>query len=145
MSKIVRFQQLGGPENLEFEDAAVRQPGEGEMKLRVQAVGLNRAELVYMRGFYFEQPTLPSRIGYEAAGTVEAVGPGVDQRWLGKQVSTVPGFSQNKYGVLGEEAIVPAASVAEYPGKLCPIEGSAIWMQYLTAYGALVMRSAVGP
>jgi NADPH:quinone reductase-like Zn-dependent oxidoreductase len=98
-----------------------------------------------MRGFYFEQPTLPSRIGYEAAGTVEAVGPGVDQRWLGKQVSTVPGFSQNKYGVLGEEAIVPAASVAEYPGKLSPIEGAAIWMQYLTAYGALVMRSAVGP
>ena len=77
------------------------------MKLRVQAVGLNRAEAVFMRGRYMGPPELPSRIGYEAAGVVEAVGPGVDTSWIGKQVATVPGFSQSKNGVLGEEAIVP--------------------------------------
>ena len=77
MPKIVRFHALGGPENLKLEELPARHPGEGEVKLRVQAVGLNRAELVFMLGLYREHPELPSRIGYEAAGVVEAVGPGV--------------------------------------------------------------------
>jgi NADPH:quinone reductase-like Zn-dependent oxidoreductase len=138
MPKIVRFYRIGGPENLKLEEAPSREPGRGEAKLRVQAVGLNRAESVYMRGHYFEQPDLPSRIGYEAAGIVEAVGPDVDRSWLGKRVATVPGYSMNKYGALGEEAIVPANSLGEYPARLGPTEGAAIWMQYLTAYGALI-------
>jgi NADPH:quinone reductase-like Zn-dependent oxidoreductase len=145
MPKTVRFHQLGGPENLIIEDLPSRQPGEGEAKLRVEAVGLNRAESMYYRGFYFEQPVLPSRVAYEAAGVVEAVGPGVDPSWIGKKAATIPGFSQNRYGVLTDEAIVPASSLAEYPAKLSPIEGSAIWMQYLTAYGALILHGKVGP
>jgi NADPH:quinone reductase-like Zn-dependent oxidoreductase len=138
MPKIVRFHSLGGPENLKLEEAPSRAPEEGEVKLRVQAVGLNRAEYGFMHGFYFEQPVLPSRIGYEAAGLVESVGPGVDSSWVGKYVATVPGFSMSKNGVLGEEAVVPAASLGEYPAKLSPTEAAAIWMQYLTAYGALI-------
>jgi NADPH:quinone reductase-like Zn-dependent oxidoreductase len=66
------------------------------------------------------------------------VGPGVDQSWVGKKVATVPGYSQNRWGVLGEEAIVPEISLGEYPAKLSPAEGASIWMQYLTAWGALV-------
>ncbi len=145
MAKTVRFHQLGGPENLVIEDLPLRQPGEGEAKLRVEAVGLNRAESGFYRGFYFEKPVLPSRIGYEAAGVVEAVGPGVASSWVGKKVSTIPGFSQNKYGVLAEEAIVPADSLREYPAKFSSIEGASIWMQYLTAYGALILLGKVGP
>jgi NADPH:quinone reductase-like Zn-dependent oxidoreductase len=145
MPKTVRFHQLGGPENLIIEDLPSRQPGAGEARLRVEAIGLNRAESAYMRGYYFEQPVLPSRIGYEAAGVVEAVGSGVDPSWIGKKAATIPGYSQNKYGVLTEEAIVPANSLAEYPAGLSSIEGSAIWMQYLTAYGALILLSKVGP
>jgi NADPH:quinone reductase-like Zn-dependent oxidoreductase len=97
-----------------------------------------------MRGYYFEKPQLPSRLGFEAAGVVEAVGPGVDRGLIGKQVSTTPGLSQNQHGVLGEEAIVPASSVAEYPPQLTPEEGASIWMQYLTAWGALVYLGKVG-
>jgi NADPH:quinone reductase-like Zn-dependent oxidoreductase len=143
--KTVRFHQIGGPENLVIEDLPSRQPGNGEVRLRVEAVGLNRAESMYYRGFYFEQPILPSRICYEAAGTVESAGPGVDPAWVGKKVATIPGYSQNKYGALGEEAIVPADSLAEYPARLSAIEGAAIWMQYLTAYGALILFGKVGP
>jgi NADPH:quinone reductase-like Zn-dependent oxidoreductase len=138
MPRIVRFYQLGAPENLKLEDAPSRQPGPGEVRLRVQAVGLNRAEALYMRGQYFEQPQLPSGIGYEAAGVVEAVGPDVERSWLGKRVATIPGFSMTKYGVLGEEAIVPVDALGEYPARLSPTQAAAIWMQYLTAYGALI-------
>jgi NADPH:quinone reductase-like Zn-dependent oxidoreductase len=144
MPKVVRFYALGGPENLQLEDQPSQQPGEGEVRLRVQAVGLNRAEALYMRGYYFEKPQLPSRLGFEAAGVVEGVGPGVDPGLIGKQVSTTPGLSQNQYGVLGEEAIVPASSIAEYPLPLSPEEGASVWMQYLTAWGALVHLGKVG-
>ena len=143
MPKIVRFHQIGGPENLKLEDAPSAQPGAGEVKLRVQAAGLNRGESMYYRGMYVEQPKLPSRIGYEVAGVVEAVGEGVDKSWIGKKVATFPGYSLNRYGGLGEEAIVPASVLGEYPAKLSATEGAAIWMQYLTAYGALVMVGGV--
>jgi NADPH:quinone reductase-like Zn-dependent oxidoreductase len=144
MPKTIRFHQLGGPENLILEDLPSREPGVGEVKLRVAAVGLNRAESMYYHGFYFETPALPSRLGYEAAGTVEAVGPGVDP-WVGKKVATIPGYSQNKYGCLAEEAIVPADSLFEYPATLSFSEAAAIGMQYLTAYGALILYGKVGP
>src|SRR5581483_2676911 len=138
MPKIVRFHSLGGPENLKLEELPSRTPGQGEVKLRIQAVGLNRAELMYIQGRYFEMPQLPSQLGYEASGVVESVGPGVDSNWIGKPVATVPGFSMSTNGVLGEEAIVPAGVLGEYPSKLSPTEAAAIWMQYLTAYGALI-------
>lgn len=143
MAKIVRFYELGGPEVLKLEQAAVRPPGEGEVRLRVEATGLNRAEALFMRGYYFEQPKLPSRLGYEAAGVVEEVGPGVDRGWIGKRVATYPGFSMSQYGVLGDEAIVQATALGEYPAKLSAAEGASIWMQYLTAWGALVYLASV--
>ncbi len=143
MANTVLLHKTGGPENLKIEDAATRAPEAGEVKLRVEAVGLNRAELMYMGGHYFEKPALPSRIGYEVAGVVEAVGPGGDAGLLGKRVATDPGYSMNKFGVLGEEAVVPASSLGEFPAKLSSVEGAAVWMQYLTAYGALVLHGKV--
>jgi NADPH:quinone reductase-like Zn-dependent oxidoreductase len=100
---------------------------------------------MYFHGYYLEQPTLPSGIGYEAAGVVEAVGSGVDTAWVGKKVATIPGFSMNQYPVLGEEAVVPALELAEYPARLTSTQAAAIWMQYLTAYGALVTFGRVTP
>jgi len=138
MPKVVRFHQLGGPEVLKFEDQPSPQLKAGEVRIRVQAVGLNRAEALYARGQYLEQPRLPSGLGYEAAGIVDAVGPDVERTWIGRHVATVPGFFMNEYGVLGEEAIVPVANIAPYPEQLSPIQAAALWMQYLTAWGGLV-------
>jgi NADPH:quinone reductase-like Zn-dependent oxidoreductase len=143
MPKIVRFYELGGPEHLRIEEVPQQEPGKGEVRLRVQAAGLNRAESVYYHGRYFETPVLPSRLGYEVAGVVDAVGEGVDAGWVGKKVATIPGFSQNRYGTLGEEAVVPVEVLGEYPPNLTPVEAAAIWMQYLTAYGALVLVGGI--
>jgi NADPH:quinone reductase-like Zn-dependent oxidoreductase len=138
MPKIIRFGRLGGPEVLKIQEEPTKQPGNGEVRIRVQAVGLNRAELMFMHGQYLETPRLPAGLGYEAAGVVEAIGPSVDKQWLGKTVSTIPSFSMNQYPMLGEEVIAPVAALGEYPAKLSPVEGAAIWMQYVTAYGALI-------
>ena len=144
MSKAVRFYELGGPEVLKIEDLTVPSPGAGEVKLKVKAIGLNRAELMYMQGGYMEQPQLPSRLGYEASGTVTAVGEGVDGSLVGKQVATLPGYSMNRYGVLAEEANVPARSLFELPPSFSPTQSAASLMQYGTAYGALVEIGKVG-
>jgi NADPH:quinone reductase-like Zn-dependent oxidoreductase len=138
MPKIVRFHQTGSADVLKLEDLPLTEPGEGEVRLKVEAIGLNRAEVMFRQGRYLESPEFPSRIGYEAAGTVDAVGPGVGVIRIGDRVSTIPSFSMGRFGVYGESAIVPASAVARYPDNLSPIEGTAIWMQYLTAFGALM-------
>jgi NADPH:quinone reductase-like Zn-dependent oxidoreductase len=129
---------LGGPEVLQLVDEPVREPGSGEARLKVQAVGLNRAEALFLRGQYLEQAKLPAAVGYEASGIVEAVGRDVDKSWIGKRASTIPAFSMNQYAMLGEVVIAPVAALAEYPANLSPVEGAAIWMQYLTAYNGLI-------
>ena len=136
-AKIVRFHELGGAEVLKLEDLPLPQPGTGEVRLRVKALGLNRAEVLFRKGQYSEQPTLPSRLGYEAAGIVEAVGGDVDPALVGQVRSTVPAFSMSQYGVYGEVALVPAYALAAYPAALSFEQGASIWMQYLTAWGAL--------
>ncbi len=138
MAKIVRFYHVGGPEVLHIEEVPSRPPAQGEVSLRVQAMGLNRADSVFMHGVYLEPTHLPATLGYEASGIVTAIGAHVDPSWPHKNVSTMPVFSMNQYGVLGPEVIVPVHAVAEYPSHLTPIEATSIWMQYLTAYGALV-------
>lgn len=138
MPRTFRFHQLGGPEVLQLIDEPVREPGKGEVRLKVQAVGLNRAEALFLRGQYLEQAKLPAGVGYEAAGIVEALGPDVDKSWIGKRASTIPAFSMNEYAMLGEVVLAPIAAVAEYPPNLSPNEGAAIWMQYLTAYNGLI-------
>ena len=138
MTKIVRFYELGGPEVLKIEDVPSREPATDEVVLSVQAIGLNRAESMFMHGYYLEPTQLPAKLGLEASGIVSAVGPNVDDGWLNKPVSTIPAFSMNQYGVLGNEVIVPVHALGEYPAHLTPIEATSIWMQYLTAYGALI-------
>ena len=63
MTHAVRFHELGGPEVLTLEEVRLREPGQDEVVLKVEAVGLNRAESMYFHGQYFEQPALPSGLG----------------------------------------------------------------------------------
>jgi NADPH:quinone reductase-like Zn-dependent oxidoreductase len=138
MARVVRFHRIGGPEVLQIDDVDVPAPGRGEVRINVKALGLNRAESMFRSGQYLEQPQFPSRLGYEAAGVVEAVGPGVEGLLPGDAVSTIPAFPQGKYGVYGEVATAPAAAVARHPATLSWEEAAAIWMQYVTAWGALI-------
>jgi NADPH:quinone reductase-like Zn-dependent oxidoreductase len=138
MSRIVRFHRLGDPEVLQFDELELGAPGPGEVRMRVRALGLNRAESMFRRGAYLEVPVLPAKLGYEAAGEVEAAGEGVTGLAPGDVVSTIPAFSMNQYGVYGEVAIVPAYAVVKHPSSLSLAEAASIWMQYLTAYGAMV-------
>ncbi len=143
ITKTVRFHALGGPEVLQFEDLLVPAPADGEVRLRVEAVGSNHSEGAYFGGDYVEQPRLPSRLGYEAVGIVEAVGPGVETSLVGTRMASIPRFSMNEYGVLAEQTIVPVRALTRSPSSLSPTQGAAVWTSYLTAYGALVMYGKI--
>jgi len=138
MARVVRFHRTGGPEVLRVEEVEVPPPGKGEVQINIKALGLNRAESMFRSGQYLETPKLPARLGYEAAGTVAALGPGVQGFQVGDPVSTIPSFSLNDYGLYGDLANAPARAVTHHPASLSWAEAAAVWMQYLTAYGALI-------
>ena len=143
MAKVIRIHQLGGPEVLQIEDRDVGNPGPGEVRIKVEAVGLNRAEAMYRAGRYPVKPQLPSLIGYEGVGTVEALGPGVADYKEGDRVCVLPMIQQGQYGIWGEQAIVPARILLPAPPGLSAAEAASIWMQYMTAF-ALIEVADVG-
>src|SRR5262249_30871326 len=138
MSRIVQFAEIGAPDVLKIVDADVPAPKASEVRIRVKALGLNRAESMFRSGKYLEIPKFPAKLGYEAAGIIDAVGSGVTQFKVGDAVSVVPAFSLNQYGMYGELVLAPAHAVVKHPPNLSFEEAAAIWMMYLTAYDALI-------
>ncbi|MGW5062570.1 zinc-dependent alcohol dehydrogenase family protein [Streptomyces sp. NPDC004096] len=135
MSKIVRFHTTGGPEVLTLEDVEVREPRQGEIRIRTRALGVNRADAMLRSGHPSE---FPSGIGWEASGEVDAIGPDVEGFTIGDAVSLIPCFRATDHPIHGEMAIAPASAVVKHPGTLSWEQAAALWGQYLTAYGALI-------
>src|ERR1700733_13469801 len=145
MSRVVRIHQTGGPEVLRIENLLVGDPGPGEIRIRVESIGLNRSEAMYRAGRYLGTPKLPSLMGYEACGIVEAVGPGVHGRAPGDRVCVVPTYRLGDYGVYAERAIVPARSVFAVPAGLTPVQACSIWMAFITAFATIeVAKVGIG-
>jgi len=145
MSKIVRIHEQGSPEVLRIEDLDVGEPGSGEVRVRIEAIGLNRSEAAFRAGQYPGKPKFPTLMGYEACGVVEALGDGVGDFKTGDRVCVLPTFRFGEYGVYGERAIVPVRSVLLAPPRLSSLEAASIWMQYLTALAIIeVTHATVG-
>ncbi len=144
MSRVVRFHRLGGPEVLEIEELPDRPLKDGELRVRVEAIGLNRAEQMFRAGVYLQTPMLPSLNGCEASAVVVELGPGVSGFSIGEPVSVIPNFSLNDYGVYAEVAVVPSYAVVKRPKGLSAVQSAAVWMAYITAYGALIDIAKIG-
>ena len=144
--RAIRFNQTGGANVLRLEDVPQTEPGHGEVRLKIEAVGLNRADVIFRQGLYMEQPIFPARIGVEAAGTIDAVGEGVGEGLrVGQHVMTTAGFAMSERGIYAEAAVLPAANVLAYPDDLLsPVEAAAINVAFFTAWGALVNDGGVG-
>jgi NADPH:quinone reductase-like Zn-dependent oxidoreductase len=138
MTRVIRFHEHGGPEVLRIENVDVPKPGRGEIQIRVKALGLNRAEALIRSGSYIETPPLPSGLGLEAAGIVEAVGEDVRGFAPGDAVSVVPPLSMVRWPAYAELAKFPVEIVVKHPPSLSWERAAAVWMQYVTAYGALI-------
>ncbi|SDP73990.1 NADPH:quinone reductase [Streptomyces sp. cf386] len=145
-ARTVLFHETGGPEVLTIENVPVPEPGPGQVTVRVEAFGLNRAEALFRAGTYYYQPALPaSRLGYEASGVVEAIGDGVTALAVGDPVLTGPGIEMSAQGVYAERVVLPETAVLRRPASVDAVTGAAAWLTYTTAYGALLETAGLKP
>src|SRR5260221_890195 len=143
MSRTIKFAKAGGPEVLEFVEVQVPAPGPNEVRIKVKAIGINRAESMWRNDKYIEPVKFPAGLGYEAAGIVNAVGKDVTDFAVGDAVSTIPAFSMNQYFTYGEVVLAPAYAVVKHPQSLSFVEAASVWMMFITAYGALIFDAQV--
>lgn len=136
--RVVRVHAIGGPGVLRIDRMPVEPPREGEVGIRVEAIGLNRADAMFRRNTYLKKPVLPSRLGFEAVGEVTALGQGVDGIHIGQRVNVVPGAPLAAHGVCADWVNVPAARVVPSPEGFTAAQAAALWMSYGTPYGALI-------
>jgi NADPH:quinone reductase-like Zn-dependent oxidoreductase len=141
MARIVRFHQYGDPSVLKIEDLDVPPPAADEVQIEVKSIGLNRAEVMFRTHAYLQEAQFPSRLGYEAAGIVKTVGASVTGFKKGDVVSLIPPTDIARWGTYGELANVPARNLVKHPENISFEMAAASWMQYVTAWGALIEQA----
>ncbi|KWB30637.1 quinone oxidoreductase [Burkholderia cepacia] len=141
MAHAVRFHETGGPDVLRWEAVDVGDPGAGQVRLRHEAVGLNFADTYFRSGLY--PVPLPAGIGVEAAGVVDAVGPGVTNVAVGDRV-TYTGFL-NTLGAYSTERLIPAAPLVRLPAGISCESAAAMTMRGLTSAYLLRRIHAFAP
>ena len=144
-TRIYRFHDYGGPDKLKLEAVPLPDPGPGDVRVKVQAMSLNRADMLWLANQYIETPKLPSRLGYEVAGVVEAVGHGVTAFKAGDRVSTLPAFSISDYANFGETALIPDRGLMPTPERFSPAEGASFAFAYFTGYFGLYELARLQP
>jgi NADPH2:quinone reductase len=139
MSRLIRFERTGGPEVLQWVEAEVPPPAAGEARIRHHAVGLNYIDTYHRSGLY--PVPLPSGIGLEAAGVVEAVGEGVSDLAPGDRVA----YAGGPLGAYSEVRNIPADRLVKLPDALSFEQGAAMMLQGLTAQYLLRRTYRVQP
>jgi NADPH:quinone reductase-like Zn-dependent oxidoreductase len=134
---IARF---GGPDVLETREAPDPTPGDGDIRIRVRAAGINFADILARLGLYPDAPKPPMVVGYEVAGKVDAVGRTVVGFAAGDRV-----LALTRFGGYADTVVVPASQAFHFPDELSDSEAAAIPVNYLTAALALYRMAALSP
>ena len=128
MSKSIRIHETGGPEVLKWEDVEVPAPGEGEIRVRHTAIGLNFIDIYQRSGLYPLE--LPLTLGVEAAGVVEEIGTGIDNFELGQRIT----YSGGQMGAYAEERTMNAAAAIALPDNIDDQTAAAMMLKGMTAH-----------
>ncbi|MDN7179232.1 zinc-dependent alcohol dehydrogenase family protein [Caballeronia sp. SEWSISQ10-4 2] len=138
MIRSVRIHEFGNADVLQIESVATAQPGAGEVRLRIHAIGLNRTELTLRSGRSPVKPTLPSGLGFEAAGVIEELGPDVSGFAVGDRVALVPAYGAAEYALYGEVSLAPSRSLVAVQDGVSFVEAAATWAAFGTAWAGLI-------
>jgi len=125
--KAVRFNKFGGSEVLNYEDVALPEPGTGQARVKIEAAGVNYTDIYQRSGQYPGQ--LPATLGQEAAGVVDAVGPGATDVKVGQRVAYI-----SQPGAYAEFAVVPASVLVPIPDGIETKTAAAVMLQGMTAH-----------
>ena len=132
--KTVQFSRLGEPADvLEVQDAPTPTPGAGEVRVTLTARAIHPSDLMNVRGQYGRPPPLPFTPGNDAAGTVDAVGPGVVDFRVGQRVMLLLGATGGR-GTWMEQVVVPARMLVPTPDALSDAQAGALWVNYLSIW-----------
>lgn len=145
MTRSIRIHEFGDASVLRIENVEIGEPGDGEVRLRIHAIGINRTEITLRSGRSPANPPLPTGLGFEAAGVIEALGPDVTGFAVGDRVALVPAYGAGQYALYGEAAIAPARSLVAIPDHVSATEAAATWAAFGTAWGSLVAVGALKP
>jgi len=127
MTHAIRIHSYGGPEVLSWETIEVPEPGPGQARVRHTAIGLNFIDTYERTGLYPLQ--LPAVLGREAAGVVEAVGPGVSQLKVGDRIA----YAFNSAGAYSEVRVLPAERLVRIPQSVDDNQAAALMLKGMTA------------
>jgi NADPH:quinone reductase-like Zn-dependent oxidoreductase len=144
MSRKVVFNRTGPAEVLEIIEIEPPVPAKDEVRIRVKAIGLNRAEVNYRAGTFGSPASFPAQLGFEASGTIDAVGQSVSGLSVGDPVSVIPTFTPAQYGLYGDLVLAPARSVVVVPSNLSWAEAAATWMPFAAAWTGLIDLAQMG-
>ncbi len=136
--KAIQVHQFGGPEALALHEIPTPKPAPGEVLVRVRAAGVNPYDTYMRNGTYAIKPPLPYTPGSDAAGTIEAVGPGITRVKPGDRVYTATTIS----GAYAEYALALESQVHHLPKEISFAQGAGLWVPYGTAYTALHHHAA---
>ncbi len=136
--KQVWIPKYGTASVLEVREAPDPTPQAGEIRIRVEACGVNFADVVARIGLYADAPKPPMVVGYEVAGTVDAVGEGVETAWL-----HAPVVAMTQFGGYSSAICVPARQVFRRPDMLSANDAAALPVNAITAYQMLVVMGSV--
>jgi NADPH:quinone reductase-like Zn-dependent oxidoreductase len=128
----------GGPEVFELRDAPEPVPGDGEVRIRVRAAGVNFADILARIGLYPDAPKPPMVVGYEVAGIVDAAGRDVTLLHEGDRVVAL-----TRFGGYSDSVVVPVSQAFRFPDDLSDAEAAAVPVTYLTAAIALYRMAAL--
>lgn len=128
MTKAFRFYETGSSDVLRFEDVEIGAPGAGEVRLRQEAVGLNYIDIYFRSGVY-PAPSLPSGLGLEGSGVIEAVGDGVTDLAVGDRVA----YAAQPLGAYAEARVMPAKGLVKIPDGISFDLAAAAMLQGMTA------------
>src|SRR6188508_677915 len=130
----------GDADVFEMQETPDPRPGEGQIRIKVRAAGINFADILARIGLYPDAPKPPVVVGYEVAGVVDAAGPGVTQHREGDRVVAL-----TRFGGYSDCVVVPASQVFRFPDRLSDAEAAAVPVTYLTAAIALYRMAALSP
>jgi NADPH:quinone reductase-like Zn-dependent oxidoreductase len=130
--------KAGPPETLVVKEAPDPNPRAGEARIRVEASGINFADVMGRMGLYPDLPKIPVVPGYEVAGRVDAVGEGVDPGWIGRNV-----FALTRFGGYADVVCAPTGRIFTRPEGMSAEEGAAIPVNYLTAWQLIVVMGGL--
>src|SRR5580693_9394031 len=130
--------RAGPPEVLQVKEAPDPEPKASEVRIRVEASGVNFADIMGRMGIYPDLPPIPVVPGYEVSGGIDAVGLGVDQSWIGRDV-----IAMTRFGGYADVVCVPVKQVFPRPAGLSALDGAAIPVNYFTAWQLVVVMGAL--